>query len=556
MFIYHFSRLIKSKLLWGFLALLMVFAFVVADSCSGPSMDRSAGILNGETVDGRLLGEAETTTMFLNRVPFYFMPGNAQLFARILQRQTQEDEELESAAHERQLWELMAIYAAAERNGLVASQKGAQEVLRRMFADENGNFSVNHYAYFLNMLQVGDPRIFEEVFAKAWLPAQEMTQTVYNSVGWVSPMERAFDLAMQYDSTTAVAVTLKSELKADAMEVSDAELNAWYEAHKDEYEVPEERVITYVEIPTTAFIEKATVTDDDAMLYYEDHPEEFYGTGTNATVTLPFAEVKDKALAKAKDVQGLTDASTYAKTELIPQVQEKGLEALKEAYGEAKTATVRLDRPFGFQNARTLIETVFEMDPEYVPHNVIDGTDRVYVICLQKVVEKHIATFDEVKTRVQNETRQDRLATKLKEEGAAVREKLLAELNAGTAIDQAVAKLQMPTLTAEKPATFVLADNPTLDIAHAADVLKAAETLATKTLSEPIIAGNDVLFVYITDRTPGDMIVKATNALTVARQGSAMEAFSITRDWVKWNLDRDPPTDLEGTPLLTGPSEE
>ncbi len=556
MFIYHFSRLIKSKLLWGFLALLMVFAFVVADSCTGPSMSRTAGELNGEPMDGRLVGDAETTLMILNRVPFYFMPGNAQLFSRIVSRQTLEDEEAESTAHERQLWELMAIYAAAERNGLVASQKGAQDVLRGMFADENGNFSASYYANFLNWIQVGDPRIFEQVFTTVWLPAQEMTQTVYNSVGWVSPMERAFDLAMKYDSTTAVAVTLKSTRKPEEMNVTDAELTAWYDSHKDDYEVPEERVITYVEIPTATFVEKAVVTDDDAMLYYEDHPTEFYGTGTNATVTLPFAEVKDKALTKAKDVRGLSDASAYAKTDLIPQVQEKGLAALKEAYGEIKTATVRNDRPFGFQNAQTLVDTVFEMDPEYVPYNVIDGTDRVYVICLQKVVEKHIASFDEVKSRVENEARQDRLEKTLKDEGSKLRDVLAADLAKGTTIEQAVANAKIEGLSAEKPVTFVLADNPTLEISHGSDVLKAAETLAVKTLSDPILVGNDVLFVYITERTPGDVLVKATNVLNVAKQGAAAEATAITRDWVKWNLDRDPPVDVEGAPIFTGEVEE
>ena len=51
MFIYHFSRLIKSKLIWGLLALLMVFAFVVADSCRSASPNANvAGFLDGNAV--------------------------------------------------------------------------------------------------------------------------------------------------------------------------------------------------------------------------------------------------------------------------------------------------------------------------------------------------------------------------------------------------------------------------------------------------------------------------------------------------------------------------
>ncbi len=562
MFIYHFSRLIKSKLLWGALALLMVFAFVVADSCSGPSMERSVGVLNGEAVDAKVLTDAGTSVMLLNRIPSNMIRSQAEWqvyastpyamrsFSGMVRREQLDDEDADAVAQDRQVWTLMAARAVAERNGLLATPEGAREVLKRLFVGPDGKFSSIYYANFLGALNVGDETIFEKAFASTWLPAQVATQAVYNSTGWVSPMARAFELSMMYDATTAYAVTMANTLQPEAVQVTEADEQAWYDAHTADYEVPEQRVITYLEVPVTAFVEKATVTDSDAVLYYEDHPEEFHGTGTNATEVLPFEEVKDKALAKAKDVRGFEDASIYANTELAILVEEKGLEALKETYGEPKTATVRMDRLSGFQNAADLIGKVFEMNPDFIPYNIVNGTDCIYVVRLDRVIEKHIAPFAEVKDRVRTEAHADRMAKKIQENGETLRGLLMAELAKGATLEQAVANVKVEGLAVSKPVNFVAADNPTLDITHGAKVLDVAQTLATKTLSEPVTVGNEILFVYVAERHPGDPLVKATHAAEVAKEGLPEEAMGITKAWLQWNLDRDPPTDAEGLPLL------
>ena len=51
MFIYHFNRLIRNRILWGFFAIIIALAFVAVDSCYRNVPDaRPVGKLNGKKI--------------------------------------------------------------------------------------------------------------------------------------------------------------------------------------------------------------------------------------------------------------------------------------------------------------------------------------------------------------------------------------------------------------------------------------------------------------------------------------------------------------------------
>ena len=51
MFIYHFNRLIRSRILWGFFAIIIAVAFVAVDSCfRSPQDTLTAGRINGKKI--------------------------------------------------------------------------------------------------------------------------------------------------------------------------------------------------------------------------------------------------------------------------------------------------------------------------------------------------------------------------------------------------------------------------------------------------------------------------------------------------------------------------
>ncbi len=542
MFIYHFSRLIKSKLLWGFLALLMVFAFVVMDSCTGGQPTaQAAGYIDGEAVRPDILSDASQTATLLNGQGAYYLPRTAQVFAALLRGNDGTAEDWPT--RRRQNWKLVAARNVAERNGLAMGSAAAIPVLEAAFTDADGSFNPQYYRAFLAANNYASPKLFEDTFAEVWLPAQTAALAVFNATGWVSPMELDFALSATYDTTVAYAATLKNTLQADAIEATEADAQAWYDAHQADYEVPEQRVVETFEVPLKAFADKIAVDEMDAMQYYDDHSEEFRGTGTNATKTLPFEEVKEKAVAKVRDLRALEEALIFANETLVPKAQIDGIPAAAKDYGEPKTATLRQDRPFGYQNAGEFFSAVFEMDPEETPCNAVAGTDRIYVVRLKEIIPEHIAPFAEVKERALADLRRDRLEARLKTNGETLRSLLEGHLSQGTAFEQAVAACKTDGLTATTAMTFTLNSAAEVTIPHRNEIFEAVSALGAKGLSKPIITpANELLLVYVAERRPGDALAKATAKARLAQNLGFGAAFQTATRWMDWNLDRTPPT--------------
>lgn len=542
MFIYHFSRLIKSKLLWAFLALLMVFAFVVMDSCSGPTNTYSAAYLQDEPIDYTTVEEASKVASILRENSRWYLPQKNQIFAAVMNNGESSD-----AA-----WKLIAARAAAEKLNLSTDLAGAEQVLAETFAN-NGVFSMQYYLGFL--AQCGYPvdqaRLFEKAFNNVWLPAQSVTSVLFNSIGWASPMEVDFAVSALHDKTTVYAATLKNQLDASTISITDEELTAWYNSHQDDYKLPEQRVIAYVEVMPDAYAKDIVVNEIDAMQYYDDHGDEFKGTGTNANRTLPFEEVKDQAIAKKKAERALEKALADATERLVDQVKEGVFAEAAKAYGEVKQATLRADRPIGFQNARNVIDAAFEMDLDITPVNAISGTDRVYLIRLEKIIPAHVAPFAEVKDRVQTAVRQDAFEKRLKTNGETIRGLLAAELAKGTAFDQAVAACKVDGLTATTAMTFVVSDAAAEEIPYRTEIMPELASLGTKALSGPLLtADKELVLVYVADRQPGDTLVASTAKFEVGTELTRGTAFQVTADWLDWNLKQNPPLSAEGTPIL------
>ncbi len=573
MFIYHFSRLIKSKLLWGMLALLMVFAFVVADSCSGQSSDATVGKFGGSSdaavtqataLDAEYVLTALSNPQAMQTIPnkgYRFVGGmiqpvavtaageNMTAFWMTVLRTPEANEEAEAKAREKYFWSLLAAREVGQRNGFTLSRAGAQDALMAVFTTEEAGFRPELYGAFLANAGVqAEPKAFEAAYANVWVPAQRAVATVFNATGWVSPMERTFAHSAMYDKTTAQVAVLKNTLDPSAVTVTDEEIQAWYDAHLEDYAVPEQREITYVEIPTTSFIESAVVTDDDAMQYYEEHPEQF--KGTNTTDTLPFLEAKDKAIAEMKKIKALENALFFAQTELPEKVAAQGMDALKATYGELKTATVREDRPFGFQNARDVIEGAFQTDMESIRYNAIAGTDRIYFLELKQIIPAHTAALADVRGRVIDEARRDLLAKKLETNGETIRAQLVAALEQGKSFADAVAACGIADFKASETVEFVANERPQLTIPHANQAMMTAAALAVGAVSKPEVINEEVLFTYVAARVPSESLTLKDELIAVAKD----EAYSLSllhaKEWLDWNLVRDEPLTVTGVPIL------
>lgn len=577
MFIYRFSRLIKSRLLWILLALLMVFAFVVADSCSG--VGGQGGLLRGgEEIAPQTFTQAERTVGALTNEAMFSMtpdgrfasllPHGADAFAgALMASEPQASLSTRSGRlQQRMVWKILAARQLADRYDLTrGGDAAAKQLIEASYADGQGAFVPELYLQFLGRANFArTPREFERLYAQTWLPAQAAAAAVRKSVGWVSPMERDFLLAAAFDETTACAVTLKNTAKPEDMAVSDEEAQAWYDANQERYRRPEERTIAYVEIPSQTFLRTGDPSEEEeleAMQYHASHMDEFKSkTSTNATDVVTYEEVRDEVLAKVRELAALEEARVFASEKLVPQLDAKPFAEVAKHY-ESKTATIPEGGwPVGFQNAIAVRDTVFTLEPEgALSHDVVPGTDRVYLIQLTDVRESAIKPLDEVKDQILTAVRADKVRKQSLERGEAVRAQLAKSLAEGKSLKDAVAACKDANLSAGEAQTFTLADPSSFqqqDATYRTQILGAARSLGQGALSEPSLVGNnDVLLIYVASRVERNPVDKATQGPLLVRQMAENTAFQTAGDWLSWAIDTVPLTRPDGTPLLQAEEE-
>ncbi len=559
MFIYHFSRLIRSKILWSLLALLMVFSFVVADSCSSAmNTMQAAGYIGDASISRKTADDANQTVNLLTGNNVFYLPRQSQLLAYLLRGSL--FGELTWQERREMAWRLIAAAQVADANGLTLSENGITEAIMARFADPDGNFNPDYYRAFLSANSYSVPKLFEQTYGTLWFPAEAMTSVVMNATGWVSPMEQEFALSTRFDKTIAHALTLKQTVDPATVTPDDAAVQAWYDAHLKDYDVPETRTIAYVEVPIASFAEKITVEDMDAMQYHDDHRDQFKGKDAEGKeITLPFEEVKDKVVAAVRDERALEEALVYANEVLLPTLTvDTGLAPLAATYGEVKTLELRQDKPVALQKGTDIRTAAFEMDAEYTPFNAIPGTDRVTVIALTKVEAPHTAPLAEVREQVLTAARSAEIEKRKTAAGDTLLSQLTSAMSAGATLEDAVKVIGNADLTLSGALEFTLANDTKIDHPESRAILDAAAELGPQAFSEPILIADGILLVYIDKRIEGDLLAKTTSRQSVVQERATSASFRMASDWLKWNLERCPPTsDAQGElPLLSEGEED
>ncbi|MCL2105355.1 MAG: SurA N-terminal domain-containing protein, partial [Kiritimatiellaeota bacterium] len=113
MFIYQFNRLIRSRLLWGFFAIIISVAFVSVGSCG-----RSAGGGSDPGVAGKLNGKKISVAAYDQ------VDGFIRGFGR---NRNTEIPEREVA---RRVWEQLAARQVAAKNGVTSGKEDIREAIR------------------------------------------------------------------------------------------------------------------------------------------------------------------------------------------------------------------------------------------------------------------------------------------------------------------------------------------------------------------------------------------------------------------------------------------
>ena len=521
MFIYHFNRLIRNRILWGVFAVIIALAFVGAGSCfRQPERGQSAGKINGKAIT---LNDFSLTVQAIRGFG------------------ANRDNESSAAEVDRRAWEQIAARELAGENGLSTHPEEVRNALLEApgFQGPNG-FDENVYQMVLRQ-QGLSPEIYEKLVSQqiALMKNAALVQTA----NWISPMELEDELAAMTDQFTVRTVAISNKFATQKMKLTNDDYLKFYEENKESFALPDRVSVRYIEMPASNYIASVTISLDDMQQYYDDNINTYQRSTTNDTsVTIPFDEVKDEiekalqleeAIYCAETNLKFTIYGALAGSENISLEQIAARNSLKVQDSPLFSASDAL--PWA-QNPDDFISTAFELDPqrEDTRYGVVAGTDKVYILEQLEKSDAHTPKFedvlDDIKPRALAKARTDAF----KEYSDKLSEEMSDLMKQGKSFAEAAQAKAMNVSTSITYSVNMIRGQQfknSFSIAYGAMKLKKGE------ISEAIpTSATESVLVYVEDRKPGDALAAEMMRPQVRTGISRRQGADTFGEWLTWNL--------------------
>jgi peptidyl-prolyl cis-trans isomerase D len=300
-----------------------------------------------------------------------------------------------------QMIEEETALAEASRLGITVTD---EEVRARIAAmpglQENGQF-IGEQRY-RQLLQMQQPPLtvtdFEEQIRRG-VTIEKLRAALTNWIS-VSDKEAENEFLRRNEKVKLAVVSFPADKFREGLEATDAELTAYYDAHKNELKIPEKRKVKYALVDTQAIRNKIAVSPEDIKRAYEDD-EQQYSTPeqVRASHILFKTEGKDDAAVKKQAEEVLAKAKAGADfAKLATQYSED--EASKAKGGD-------LDFFSKGQMVPEFDKAAFSMKPG----EISDLVKSQYGYHIIKVIEKKPATkktLEEVRPQIEDRLKWER----------------------------------------------------------------------------------------------------------------------------------------------------
>ena len=147
---------------------------------------------------------------------------------------------------------------------------------------------------------------------KQQLISQQLEQA-FGQSDFILPVESKTLGELILQTRDVHTATLDTETLAAKQQVTDAELQAFYEQNKNNFLSPEQVKISYIQMDAAAMQGKADVSDADISAYYDQHKNEF-GQPERRRYSVIVLKTQAQADAVAAELKNGTDFAELAKT--------------------------------------------------------------------------------------------------------------------------------------------------------------------------------------------------------------------------------------------------
>ena len=534
MMISKFHKLIQSRLLWGAFLVIIVFSFVIWGMVWPSDLKKAEQANAAGTLDGATVSHGEFRSAYLNT---YL--ARALALGREVQSTPESD-----AVLRRLSWQRLATLREANQLGIVAADAELRSAIRSNFAETNGVFDPARYQAFLQ--NVIRPLGFSTAQFEQHLREEIQIQKLAHLIGrqaTVTPLEihRTFDTLMDTFAVDYVFVG-PADVEAD-VKVSDEDVRKLFDDDPAAFTIPEKRETSYAAFPVADYFDgKLEVSDDDVQDYYELHIADYttQETGTNGQPREVVADLDDvrEGIVAALRRQAAFEKADAAAAELAYRALPDREGTVPEFAAEAEKAGRKAQKLAPFSRFEVPLEdggaalaaAAFELAPNSYDRvsSTIAGTENVYVLYLENVLEPRVPAFDEVRDQVREVARQKAVAAGLAAKGQAVQEAAAAGIAAGQSFADAVAGAGAKAQSAE-PFTGMSGSTSTNEIAQT--LVQAVVSYNQGEVTEPVPHGDGLIVAYLKARTPADPATYDSYQSEIASAIRARRGQGLFRDW-------------------------
>jgi len=298
----------KAWLQWSLVLVVLAFIiFYIPDFLSSPATDASSGDTIA-SVEGHAITSGEFRRTYQAQLDAYRSAYGGQMNDQLLKQLGIDQQILQQMVDEQ------ASIAEAGRLGIDVSD---EEVRQRIFAipafQENGRFiGDTRYQQLLRMQRPPlAPADFEESIRRT-LVIEKLHASL---TSWLSIPDT--ELEQEYrrrnDKVKLAVVSFVADKFRGQVTASDQEVAAHFDAHKDDFKIPEKRKIRYLLIDLDAVRAKVVVPPADVERAYNDNLAQYSTPDqVRASHILLRTEGKDDAAVKAKAEELLKQARAGA----------------------------------------------------------------------------------------------------------------------------------------------------------------------------------------------------------------------------------------------------
>jgi peptidyl-prolyl cis-trans isomerase D len=299
---------------------------------------------------------------------------------------------------------------SAERAGLFVSEAQLQRVIAEIPAFQSGGkFSLQLYQQFLRSQGMTE-RMFESKVRRDVV--LQMLDQVVGGTGFVSRIvaERVARLSEQQREVSHFTVSPGQFV--DQVKLEDDAAKKYYEAHPDEFRIPEQVRLEYVTLTVDALLGDISVDPSEVRNFYESNRTRFETEEQRQASHILIAvdagsdaEAKRKARAKADDIYRQAKDAPGRFAELAKQHSQDPSSAAKGGnlgyFGRGVT-------PQAFEDAVFRLK-VGELSP---PVESVDGFHIIQLLAVRPGAKR---TLDEARGEVENELKRQRAGKKFAE---------------------------------------------------------------------------------------------------------------------------------------------